>query len=161
MPKAHRWLSLVIVACLVMQLSTFVTGSKIWPFMAYCMYAYARDAPPRTSAITASAVLADGRKVVLTPEKMGLSFFAWNDHFMKPLVNHGETGVVPEMRERAADRLGEPVEAIEVDVIVYRIEGDPQAITEEHNTRRYAVADDGSVAVTVMPTRHGIYKGGH
>lgn len=162
MPKVHRWLSLVIIACLAMQLSTFVTGSKIWPFMAYCMYAYARTAPPRTTVVTASAVLADGGEVELSPEKVGLSFFAWNDHFLKPLGTRDDQSMVPEMLERAEHRLGKPVEAIALNVVIYRIEGEPQIISKEHRQRRYTLADDGSVKMTTMPTTHGIYEGaGH
>jgi len=32
------FISTVIVVVITMQASTFLIGTKVWPFMAYCMY---------------------------------------------------------------------------------------------------------------------------
>lgn len=77
---------LVIAAVLGMQLSTFRTGTKVWPFMAYCMYA---ESWPKAEAWQRSlfAELADGQSAELTPELFGLHYYGWDRHVLNPLAD--------------------------------------------------------------------------
>ena len=58
MSRQHGIISIVIVLVLGAQASTFVTGTKVWPFMAYAMYADAKQSVTRFSV---EATLANGR----------------------------------------------------------------------------------------------------
>ena len=68
-----------------MQASTFVTGTKVWPWMAYCMYAHPRYGTPSTRRTHIYAIYEDGKEMEVTPDFMNLGWFAWKDKIRNPL----------------------------------------------------------------------------
>lgn len=140
MSPRHMLISGGIVACLAMQASTFVTGTRIWPFMAYCMYAQPRKPPPSTAKIDLWADLADGRREQITPQRIGLSFFSLNDHHIKPMRN-GKTEPAAQLAQRIEARLGAPVWALVMEVHTYRILDDVLHHTQQNITFHFEGSD--------------------
>ena len=111
MKKSYVAPSVVIIIVLGMQASTFVTGTKVWPFMAYAMYAVPRK--PMARQWWVKAEMADGREMKVSPETMGVRFFAWDARYVKPLKRKKRPEGVPAVFDRVAEIAGErPVRLI-------------------------------------------------
>ena len=136
MPTARLLISGLIVFLLLAKATTFVWGTQVWPVMAYCMYAYPRPAPPRTQERDIQAELAGDRTVTLTAGRMGMSYFAWRDHYVRPLLNE-EAGAAERIARHASRNLDAPVRAVLL--IDHRYELQDGELKHERRQRRYEI----------------------
>ena len=67
-------ISIFIVLIIGMQVSTFITGTKVWPFMAYCMYAKVFYPPLLTRKHELTGITAEGEQVAIDHEAVGLDY---------------------------------------------------------------------------------------
>lgn len=118
LPLRHGLISLLVIAVLGMQASTFITGSKVWPFLAYCMYAKAKK--PSTIHTTVKATLDDGREIDIDDQFIGLEYFAWRNLYLIPLrQNKEDVGI--KLADRIEAKTGGTVQRIEVRIEKYDI----------------------------------------
>jgi hypothetical protein len=135
----HIVLSLVIVLLIGLQASTFVTGTKIWPFMAYCMYSHCYEPHDiEAGQSTVFAVTAAGNEFEVDERRVGLAFHAWKERFYQPMTRDE-----PDAPRRLADKLGgdeaDPIVAFRVKRRVLTITDD--GIVEENVIKTYPVED--------------------
>lgn len=76
----------VIFVCLAMQASVALTGTKVWPFMAYCMYAIPQDAPPRHRQREVFVHWEDGSVEPAQPSMLGVGWYSWERHHLRPML---------------------------------------------------------------------------
>jgi hypothetical protein len=117
MSGRHWLISSFIVVILGLQASTFVTGTKIWPFMAYAMYADAKDS---VTLFQVEAQLADGRSVPVDQAMIGVKYFAWRDHYLYAF-GRGQFDRVPEAVQRIEARTGQRVRRLDLHCVDHRI----------------------------------------
>ncbi|MEM8783851.1 MAG: hypothetical protein AAGE65_13485 [Planctomycetota bacterium] len=163
MRKEHRLPFAVITLVLLAQAAATATGvvvkvagngyweDTVWPFMDYPMYSAAHGPPVQASSATLAAELPDGAEIDITPDFMGLAFFAWRYHLVERLVAdetqldaryaHLAEGIVAD-REEALRRV--------VDQVVRATGARPVALRVDRRT--HTVTDDG-IEVTDMATR--------
>jgi hypothetical protein len=107
MPR-FPWRTALIVALVVAQSITFLTGSLGWPVYAYCMYAHARPGPPRTTHTELVATLADGRSVTIDPFDLGLGPWAFRRLLLVPVLE-GAPGPTADLFRRIEAQFGSQV----------------------------------------------------
>jgi hypothetical protein len=84
--RARLGISFLIVVVLALQASTFVIGTRSWPFMAYCMYSRSfKPGPVQTKTWKLLGKTASGGVVEIKAETAGLSFFALKDHYLNAM----------------------------------------------------------------------------
>ncbi|MFA9477659.1 hypothetical protein ACERK3_05055 [Phycisphaerales bacterium AB-hyl4] len=116
-----QWcISMFVVGVLAMQASTFVTGTRVWPFMAYCMYTQVSYGTPSTVVISVTAMLDDGSEMRIDSEAAGLTWHGWYRNFERPMMA-GDEQVAREAAERIASLHGVTVRSMRVDVTRYNI----------------------------------------
>jgi hypothetical protein len=134
MRPRHIFISLLILLLVGLQASTFVTGTKVWPFMAYCMYSNCygpQDIQAGKSKLY--AVAASGEAFEVNEKTVGLAFHAWKERFYQPLKRR---------KPHAARRLAEKLAAGgRAPIVSFRLE-----------TRLYTITDRGIVEETRVQT---------
>jgi len=124
----HRVISLLILVVVGLQASTFVTGTKIWPFMAYCMYSDSRGPGPIAAArYRTIAKTASGKELDVNAELTGLLFFALKEHYLTP-IRHGDRAVARQLADRINRNRNDPV-------VAFRFE-----------TKRFEITPDGIIS---------------
>ena len=113
----HWLISALIVAVLGMQASTFVTGTKIWPFMAYAMYADAKRSVTRFEVI---AELDNGTTVPVDEQMMGIRYFAWRDHYVYAFQRGGRDPV-PRVVRRVEAHTGLKLRRLQMHTVDHQI----------------------------------------
>ena len=91
--------TVIVLVCLGAQASTALTGTKVWPFMAYCMYAESWGAPVTSRQRRVVAVFDDGSTQTISPKSVGVNSFIWERHYIRPLTS-GEPGAMRTAAER-------------------------------------------------------------
>jgi hypothetical protein len=110
--SSKLFLSVLIVAVIAMQASTFRFGTRVWPFMAYCMYAASiPPGPIETVTHTVVGVTAGGNEITIEPKDAGLAYWAFRDQFLKPM-NRGEGDAAGELATIMNRRRHDPVVSI-------------------------------------------------
>ncbi len=113
--------SLFIVAVIAMQASTFVTGTKVWPFMAYCMYADSYGPTPLKAAKhRVIAVTRDGEEFPLTIDVSGLRFFPLQHQFLRPMRN-GDSEAGRRLGRRMNRDRDDPIIALRMESDVFTV----------------------------------------
>ncbi|UCF32886.1 MAG: hypothetical protein JSV78_11195 [Phycisphaerales bacterium] len=134
MRPRHILISLLILLLVGLQASTFVTGTKVWPFMAYCMYSHCYGAQDiQAGKSTLYAVSAFGEAFEVNEKTVGLAFHAWKERFYQPLKRRE-----PRAAQRLAERLAAGGRA---PIVSFRLE-----------TRLYTITDRGIVEETRIQT---------
>jgi hypothetical protein len=118
MPPKHILPSILIVIFLGMQLSTFVTGTRVWPWMGYAMYAYPSYAPIRYRAHRAYVVFEDGEHLDVDHTTMGLGRFAYKDTMLL-LMARGDMAVAEQVRQRVESTTGRAVAEVRLEITIY------------------------------------------
>lgn len=85
-------ISFVIILVLGAQMSTFATGSVIWPFYTYCMYSWSWPHEHIfTNIFAIEGVTHDGKSVPLSNKDVSLPRFFFTSEFLIPLaINEDE-----------------------------------------------------------------------
>jgi len=120
LPLKKAVATVILLACLAAQASTVVTGTKVWPFMAYCMYADSWPAPPTSRRRSVVAVFDDGSIQTIDPNSVGLNSFIWDRHYIRPLTK-GEPGAMQIVADRIEKFNDHKVVRIEMHTEVHQI----------------------------------------
>jgi hypothetical protein len=133
--SSRLFISTVIVFVIAMQASTFLTGTQIWPFMAYCMYSNSvKDGIVRTNRAKVIALLENGEECEIRPELAGLSFFAFLKVFLVNL-QAGDEEKARALRERLAPRLGQSIKSLRVETEIFDLRQD--GLSRQLTTKTY------------------------
>jgi hypothetical protein len=133
------FLSALILVVIGLQASTFVTGTKIWPFMAYCMYSDSHG--PGTIAASkyrTVAQTASGETLDVNVELTGLLFFALKERYLSPL-RQGDIAAARNLADRINRRRQDPVVAFRVET--ERYEMTPEGIISSQTVTVFPAAD--------------------
>ncbi len=122
--------TLIVVVCLGMQASTFVTGTKVWPFMAYCMYAYSWGEPVTSRQRKVVAVFDDGSTQTVNPKTIGVNSFIWERHYIREMTS-GEPGAVRKTADRIERFTDLKVVRIELHTDVHQIIDQTHVVNQE------------------------------
>jgi hypothetical protein len=113
------FISPVISFVIIMQASTFVTGTQIWPFMAYCMYSNSvKNGTVRTDRAKVMALLENGDECEITPALAGLDFFGFLKVFLADM-QVGNEEQAKALRERMAPRVGQSIKSMRVETELF------------------------------------------
>lgn len=128
--RAGVHISLLILLVTGLQASTFVTGTKIWPFMAYCMYSNSVQAGPlRTEKSQIVGVSASGKHIEIDHALVGLSFFGTLYRYAQPM-GRGDRVAAEDLAERLNARRHDPIVSFQVKRREYSIIGNDVAVEE-------------------------------
>lgn len=123
MPKKHVLPSILIAIFLGMQMSTFVTGTAVWPWMGYAMYAYPKRPPVRHSDSRLYVVLEDGEQLDVDETSVGLPKSVYKDTMLQP-ISRGKTEVADEVKQRVESTIGRVVADVRIETRTYTAEDD-------------------------------------
>lgn len=120
-------------------MSTFLVGSKIWPFMAYCMYT--KSSGPESVRTEKSRVIGltlSGKEIEVDEELIGLNFFAYNGLYLRHM-QRGREWAARQLAERLNSRRQDPIVSLRVETVEYRIVD--QGLTTEEKEVTYRLRD--------------------
>ncbi len=139
-PK-HLLASAVIVLCVGMQASVALTGTKVWPFMAYCMYAIPQDAPPRYRLREVMVRWDDGTIEPVRASMLGVGWYSWERHYMRPMIS-GDRQITLESVEKIDAIDDRRLVEISVDFTTHTVTD--EGVVQQHESRRLwpFMADD-------------------
>lgn len=120
MSRKHLLPTALLLFILGMQLSTFLTGSQVWPWMAYGMYAQPLQGPPTAQVTRVYARFENGARVEITPDYMDMGWFGWKDHVRTKLLSR-RPRVITEGVERIEAEARMQVDEIELHITEYRL----------------------------------------
>jgi hypothetical protein len=85
-----KWITTGLIVLVVgMQGSTFLTGGKVWPFMAYCMYSRSQTCGELSTADHHLVCIAsDGSEHAVTAALAGLRYHALKKWYIERVVDN-------------------------------------------------------------------------
>jgi hypothetical protein len=122
--------TIIVLGCLAAQASTAVTGTKVWPFMAYCMYSESNPAPVTSRQRHVVAIFDDDSTKTIVPLSVGVSSFIWERHYIHAMTS-GEPDALHNTAERIERYTDRRVVRIELHTDVHQIIDGSHVIQKE------------------------------
>ena len=132
-------ISTFIVLIIGMQASTFITGTKVWPFMAYCMYAKVFYPPLVTRKYELTGITADGDQVAIDYHTVGLDYFVYKRELIVPLIE-GDGQAAAQI----AQRVSGPQPIVEITVQITKYELTEQGLSKTIQQHMIPVNETGA-----------------
>ena len=119
MTRSVRFAAVVSAIVVGVQALTFVTGSLVWPFFAYCMYSKSITIK-ETQGLGRKvyATLDDGSKIRLDYNDVGIGKNVWKQDFTR---NIDRPEVIERLRRAVRDTTGRELTALEMHVVNNRV----------------------------------------